>query len=471
MSTESQTSLGIVKLAGQLERCEISPVEIVQNYILRINQINSKLNAFVTISTDTALRAARIAEEEIRVGKYRGPLHGIPVAIKDIVDTSGIRTTYGSAIFRDNVPLRDATVVSRLKNAGAIILGKTNTHEFAFGVTTNNPHYGPTRNPWDLDRIPGGSSGGSAAAVAASLCCSAVGTDTGGSVRIPSAFCGTVGFKPTYGRISTAGVFPLAPGMDHVGPIASSVQDTAVMLQVLAGFDESDPRSLRTPVPDFSQEIDCSIEGARIVTSPDLIPDVMDPQVESAYERAISKIEKLGGEILEKKIETADQILACSSKILLAEAATQHAELLKTNSDKYGVVVLDRLRSGQRITTEEYTKALSEGEVIRQEIEGLFQDASFLLTPSVQILPPKIGEDTVTVGSERLDVNSCCVRFMRLANITGMPAVVLPYGFSVEGLPLSIQLMAPRLSEVKLLNLAHVLEKATPELRNQKPVL
>ena len=326
MSTEWQTSLGIVELAGQLERCEISPVDIVQNYISRINQINSKLNAFVTVSADAALRAARIAEEEIRVGKYRGPLHGIPVAIKDIVDTSGIRTTYGSAIFRDNVPLRDATVVSRLKNAGAIILGKTNTHEFAFGVTTNNPHYGPTRNPWDLDRIPGGSSGGSAAAVAASLCCSAVGTDTGGSVRIPSAFCGTVGFKPTYGRISTAGVFPLAPGMDHVGPIVSSVQDAAVMLQVLAGFDESDPRSLTDPVPDFSQEIDYSIEGTRIVTSPDLIPDVMDPQVESAYERAISKIEKLGGEILEKKIETADQILACSTMILLAEAATQHAD-------------------------------------------------------------------------------------------------------------------------------------------------
>ena len=465
------TFLGIVELAGQLERCEISPVEIVQNYLSRVNRINSKLNAFVTVSADVALRAARIAEEEIRAGKYRGPLHGIPVAIKDILDTSGIRTTYGSAVFRDNVPLRDATVVSRLKDAGAIILGKTNTHEFAFGVTTNNPHYGPTRNPWDLDRIPGGSSGGSAAAVAASLCCSAVGTDTGGSVRIPSAFCGTVGFKPTYGRISKAGVYPLATRLDHVGPIVSSVQDAAIMLQVLTGFDESDPHSLRAPVPDFSQEIDSSIEGTKIVTSPDLIPDVMDPQLESAYHRAISKIEKMGGEILEKKIETADQILPCSSKILLAEAAAQHSELMKTNSDKYGAVVLDRLRTAQRITTEEYTNALRESEVIRQEIEGLFQDANFLLTPSVQILPPKIGDDTVTVGSERLDVPSCCVRFMRLANITGMPAVVLPYGFSVEGLPLSIQLMAPRLGEVKLLNLAHVLEKATPELRNQKPIL
>lgn len=471
MSTEWHPSLRIAELAGLLERCEISPVEVVQNYISRINQINPKLNAFVTVSADAALWAARIAEEEIRAGKYRGPLHGIPVAIKDIVNTSGIRTTYGSAIFRDNVPLRDATVVSRLKKAGAIILGKTNTHEFAFGVTTNNPHYGPTRNPWDLDRIPGGSSGGSAAAVAASLCCSAVGTDTGGSIRIPSAFCGTVGFKPTYGRISTAGVFPLAPGLDHVGPIASSVQDAAIMLQALVGFDESDPRSLKDAVPDFSHEIDRSIEGTKIATSPSLIPNVMDPQLESAYESAISKIEKLGGEILEKKIGNTDQILACSTKILMSEAAAQHAELLKTNSDKYGVLVLNKLRSGQQITPEEYASALKESKVISQEFESLFQDADFLLTPSVQILPPKIGDDTVTVGSERLDVNSCCVRFMRLANITGMPAVVLPYGYSVEGLPLSIQLMSSRLSEVKLLNLAYVLEKATPELRNQKPVL
>jgi aspartyl-tRNA(Asn)/glutamyl-tRNA(Gln) amidotransferase subunit A len=471
LPTELHSSLGIVELAGLLARSEISPVEIVQDYISRIDHVNLKLNAFVTVSTDAALRAARIAEEEIRAGKYRGPLHGIPVAIKDIIDTSGIRTTYGSAIFRDNVPLRDATLASRLKDAGAIILGKTNTHEFAFGVTTNNPHYGPTRNPWDLDRIPGGSSGGSAAAVAASLCCSAVGTDTGGSIRIPSAFCGTVGFKPTYGRISTAGVYPLAPTMDHVGPITSSVQDAAIMLQISAGVDPSDPRSLTDPVPDFSREINCPIDGIRIITSPDLIPNLIDRQVESAYENAISKIEKLGGEILEKKIEIADQILPCSTTILLTEAATQHAELLRTNSDKYGVLVLNRLRTAQRITTEEYTKALRESEVIRQAIKELFQDADFLLTPSVQCLPPRINEDTVIVGSERLDVNSCCVRFMRLANITGMPAVVLPYGFSVEGLPLSIQLMGSKLSEVKLLNLAHVLEKATPELRNKKPDL
>ena len=464
-------SLGISQLAGRLEKGDISPVEIIEYCIDRINKINTKLNAFVTISAEAARRAAKTAEEEIRAGKYRGPLHGIPIGVKDIIDTSGIRTTYGSAIFRNNVPQRDATIVSRLNQAGAIILGKTNTAEFALGVTTNNLHYGTTRNPWATDRIPGGSSGGSAAAVAASLCAAALGTDTGGSIRIPSAFCGVVGLKPTYGRVSTAGVYPLAIGMDHVGSITSSVTDAAIMLQTLAGFDENDPRSLMTPVPDFSREIGNSIDGARIATSPDLIPEFMDPQVEAAYKDAVSRIEHLGGEIVERSLNTTALIEPTATKLLLAEAAAQHAELLKEHSDKYGANVIDRFRTGQKVTASEYIAALRDREVIRREIEILFQSADFLVTPSVQISAPRIGEEEVTVGSKRMDIRSCCVRFTMLGNITGIPAIALPYGYSVEGLPLSIQLMAPRLCDAKLLKLAYALEKATPELRNRIPSL
>lgn len=464
-------SLGIAQLADLLERGDISPVEVTEYCIDRIDKINTKLNAFVTISAEAARRSAKIAEDEIRAGRYRGPLHGIPIGVKDIIDTAGIRTTYGSAIFRDNVPQRDATIVSRLKQAGAIILGKTNTAEFALGVTTNNLHYGTTRNPWATDRIPGGSSGGSAAAVAASLCAAALGTDTGGSIRIPSAFCGVVGLKPTYGRVSTAGVYPLALGMDHVGFITSSVRDAAIMLQTLAGFDENDPRSLMTPVPDFSREIGNSIDEARIATSPDLIPEFMDPQVEAAYKDAVSRIEHLGGEIVERSLNTAGLIEPTATKLLSAEAATQHAELLKEHSDKYGANVIDRFRTGQKITTSEYIVALRNREVIRREIEILFQSADFLVTPSVQISAPRIGEEEVTVGSKRMDIRSCCVRFTMLGNITGIPAIALPYGYSVEGLPLSIQLMAPRVCEDKLLKLAYALEKATPELRNRIPSL
>jgi len=463
--------LRITDLANKLKTLEISPVRIVEGCLSRIEQINPKLNAFVTTATNSALHDAKVAEDEIRAGKYRGPLHGIPVGIKDIVDTSNIKTTYGSAIYQNHVPTNDATIVYRLKEAGAIILGKTNTHEFAFGITTNNMHYGPTRNPWDPSRIPGGSSGGSAAAVAASLCSAAIGTDTGGSIRIPSAFCGVVGLKPTYGRVSTSGVFPLATGMDHVGTIASTVKDNAIMLQTIAGFDDSDPRSLMIPVPNFSQGLDEPIDDMTIATSPNLIPEVMDPQVLSAYQSAISKVEDLGARILERDLKGTESILPTSTKLLTAEAAAQHAELLTKYSDKYDPKLVERFKSGQKVTTSEYIQALRKSELIRRALETLFNDAELLITPSVQILPPKIDQEIVTIGSEHTDMNSCCVRFSRLANITGTPALAMPYGYSTDGLPLSIQLMAPRLHETKLLRFAYALEKATPELRNREPLI
>jgi aspartyl-tRNA(Asn)/glutamyl-tRNA(Gln) amidotransferase subunit A len=305
--------------------------------------------------------------------------------------------------------------------------------------------------------------------VAASLCSAAVGTDTGGSIRIPSAFCGVVGLKPTYGRISTSGVFPLATGMDHVGTIASSVTDNAIMLQALAGFDESDPRSLMTPVPNFTQGIDETIEGSTIATCPNLIPEVIDAQVLSAYQDAILKVERLGAKILERDLKAAEFIQPASTTLLLAEAAAQHSELLMKHPEKYGAKLVDRFKLGQKVTTAEYIHALRHSEVVRRSIETLFNDADILITPSVQILPPRIGEEVVTVGSEQMDMNSGCVRFARLANITRIPAIAIPYGYSAEGLPLSIQLMAPRLHEAKLLRAASAIEKATPELRNRKP--
>ncbi len=230
------TRLSITEVSEQIKMGELSSVELVESSLANINQYNDKLNAFITIP-DNILKAAKDADTELKAGKYRGPLHGIPIGIKDLIDTEGILTTYGSILYKDNIPNQDATVITRLKEAGAILLGKTNTHEFALGVTTDNEHYGATKNPWDLDRVPGGSSGGSAAATAAHLCFASLGSDTGGSVRIPAAFCGLVGLKPTYGRISLNGVYPLATSLDHVGPLTRTVFDAAILLQAMAGFD------------------------------------------------------------------------------------------------------------------------------------------------------------------------------------------------------------------------------------------
>ncbi|MFQ6125711.1 MAG: amidase [Candidatus Heimdallarchaeota archaeon] len=464
--------LSIAKISEQIKTGEISPVELVEQLLARIEQLNIKLNTFVTIDFDRVKQAAKKAEKEIRVGKYRGPLHGIPIGIKDLIDTAGIVTTYGSAIYRNNIPNKDAMVVKRLKRAGAIPFFKTNTHEFALGITTNNLHFGPTRNPWNFDLIPGGSSGGSAAATAAHLCFAALGSDTGGSIRIPAAFCGLVGLKPTYGRVSLQGVFPLATSLDHVGPITKTVEDAAILLQVLAGFDEDDPRSLMAPVPNYRDGFaDATIEGVQFAISKDLNPTPLDSEVERAFKTAISKIERLGGEILDVRLASANMIEDASSTILLAEAAVQHTELLAKYSDRYGANVIERFRAGQNIRIDEYIRAIRTREVILRECETLFQKVDFLMSPPTQIRPSKIGEKTVIINSTKINVISGCTHFTRLGNITGIPTIVLPCGYSNDNLPLSIQFMAPKLGEPALLKMAYAFEKATPELRNKSPPL
>ena len=454
------TLLSISEASKLIEAGELSPVDLVELQLNKIERLGGKLNAFITVVPELAKKAAKEAEMEIRAGRYRGPLHGIPIGIKDIIDTRGIVTTIGSSIFRDNVPDRDATVVKRLTEAGAVLIGKTNTHEFALGVTTNNLHYGATRNPWDLERVPGGSSGGSAAATAANLCFAALGSDTGGSVRIPSAFCGIVGLKPTYGRVSLNGVFPLATSLDHVGPLTRTVEDAAILLQEMAGFDEDDPRSLQAPVPNYRDTLfDASVEGLKIAVSEDIDQIPVDPDILKAFRAMISKIEKLGGEIIEAKLTSAKTSEEVSSIILLAEAASQHAELLAKHSDQYGRNVIDRFRAGQKIQTEAYIKASRNREVITREFELLFQKYDFYLTPTAQILPPKIGQQIVMVDSTEVNVVLGCTQFTRLANLTGMPAIALPCGFSTDSLPLSIQFMAPKLCESELLKLAYALEQ------------
>jgi len=469
--SEDPIFLSIAEVSERVRAGDISPVDLVEWSLDRIERVDEKLNAFVTVVPERARQAARRAEAEIRSGEYRGPLHGIPIGIKDIIDTEGIVTTQGSIIFKENIPERDAVVVARLKEAGAIILGKTNTHEFAFGVTTNNPHYGPTRNPWNLDLIPGGSSGGSAAATAAHLCFAALGSDTGGSVRIPAAFCGLIGLKPTYGRVSLHGVFPLATGFDHVGPITRTAPDAAILLRYMAGFDEGDPRSLMTPVPNYHDELaESTVEGARIGVPGELTQISLDTEIREALRAAVSTIEGLGGEIIEMRLKSADRIESVTAPLVLAEAAVQHAELLARHPEKYGSDVRVRLRNGQ-ISVGEYVRGLRSREEIIREVEMIFEEVDFLLTPTVQIRPPGIGQETVILDSEELSVISGCTQFTRLANLTGMPAVAVPFGYGSDSIPLSVMFMAPRLCETELLRLATALEEATPNLRNRVPPL
>ncbi len=456
------TLLSISDTSKLIEARELSPVDLVEIQLQKIEQLNETINAYITIIPEVARKAAKEAELEIQAGKYRGPLHGIPIGIKDIINTAGIVTTIGSSIFKDNIPSQDAAVVKRLIKAGAVLIGKTNTHEFALGVTTNNEHYGATRNPWDIERIPGGSSGGSAAATAAHLCFAALGSDTGGSVRIPAAFCGLVGLKPTYGRVSLQGVFPLATSLDHVGPLTRTVEDAAIVLQEMAGFDIDDPRSLHAPVPNYRDALtDASIEGLKIAVSEDVDEIPVDSSIKTAFRSTISKIEKLGGEIEEVRLTSTKTSERVSSTILLAEAATHHAELLAKHSDQYGTNVIDRFKIGQTIQTDAYIKASRNREVITREFEQLFHRIDFYLAPTVQILPPKIGQELVKVDSIEVNVVSGCTQFTRLGNLTGMPVIALPCGFNADSLPQSIQFMAPKLGEPELLKLAYALEQAS----------
>ncbi len=445
-------------------------MEIVESCIEEIERINPKINAYVTLDKQGAIKAAKTADKEIKSGKHRKPLHGIPIGIKDIIDTQGVRTTSGSAIYKEYIPKRNATVINLLKKAGAVIIGKTNTHEFAFGVTTSNPHYGPTLNPWNTSLVPGGSSGGSAAAVAANLCYAALGSDTGGSIRIPAAFCGTVGLKPTYGRVSLHGVFPLATTFDHVGPLTRTVKDAAIMLENLRGFDEKDPTTQKTPLIQYSSSLqESDICETKIGITPETLALPLDPEIRTSYQEAVRTFEKLGAEIIEVKIASNDEIRGVALPILSAEAAYEHSYLLEKHQEKYGSDVLARIQNGLAITIKQYIKARRKRKRIIREMDLLFEEIDLFLTPSVQIKAPTIGEETVSIGNKEINIVNGCTNFTRLANITGFPAIVLPSGYSNDGLPLSIQLMATYNGEKELLEVAHTYEEATPELRNRKP--
>ena len=347
------TELTITEAAEMIERRELSPVELTESHLTRIERVDPQLNCFITLTAQLALDEARRAEEIIGQGTYLGPLHGIPLAVKDLYETAGVRTTAGSTFFADYVPEGDCIAVQKLKTAGAINLGKLNMHEIALGVTNNNPHYGACRNPWQLARAPGGSSGGSGAALAAGLCMGSLGTDTGGSIRIPASLCGVVGFKPTYGRVSTRGVIPLSWNLDHAGPMARGVRDAALLLQAIAGYDPEDPYSVDLPVEDTIGGLADGVRGWRVALAVDDFFQRADDDVLEATDEAAKTFASLGAQVSEVEVADGRTAALANGLMTTSDAATFHHEWLETQPEGFGADVLQRLQTGAGFSSTE----------------------------------------------------------------------------------------------------------------------
>jgi aspartyl-tRNA(Asn)/glutamyl-tRNA(Gln) amidotransferase subunit A len=443
----------IVELGPRLRRREVSPVELTRACLDRIEKLNPALNAFITVTAESALAEARTAEIEISRGEWRGPLHGIPVAVKDLIDTAGTRTTAASALFEHRVPAEDAEVVRRLRQAGAVLLGKNNLHEFAYGGSSLVGFFGDIHNPWNTAHIAGGSSGGSAAAVAAGLCYAAVGTDTAGSIREPAALCGCVGIKPTYGRVSARGVIPLAWSLDHVGPLAATVADAAVVLQGIAGYDALDVGSVNVPASDYSGMID-QAKALRVGVPRGYFFDELDDEVRVAVEQALAVIGTLVAEVRDVSIE-----VPADRTVQAAESYAYHAADVARTPELYQPETLRRLRSGADISAAEYILRHRELKEERRRAHDFFAEVDLLITPTMPIPAPAIAglkKDPDALRPAELKL----LRNTRPFNVWGLPAVSVPCGFTKSGLPIGLQIAGPHWREDLVLRLAHGYEQA-----------
>ena len=454
-------TLTLEELSSLLRDKRVSPVEVARAYLERIDALDETLNAYITVTREQALADARRCEEEILRGEYRGPLHGVPVALKDLYDTAGVRTTAASKIYAQRVPDEDATSVTRLRAAGTVLIGKTNLHEFAYGVTTESSYFGPTRNPWDLERVPGGSSGGSGAAVAAGLCTAATGSDTGGSIRIPAALCGIVGLKPTYGRISCHGLLPLSWTLDHPGPMTRTVYGAAVMLSAMAGYDPRDPASADVPVHDYITGLRDGVAGLRIGVDPQWALSGIHDEVRAAFQEVLAVLKHLGAEIVEVSVPRVGEGMEAALTILMAEATGIHEEFLRTRPDDYQPDVRARLEKGFAVRGSDYGRARRSGELLRCDFAILFQKVDLFATPMCGIPAPRLGQQEVAVDGEAVPVMAPLTRYTRVFNLTGLPAISVPCGFSSEGLPIGLQLVGRAWDEATVLRAAYAYETAT----------
>jgi aspartyl-tRNA(Asn)/glutamyl-tRNA(Gln) amidotransferase subunit A len=447
----------IREAAEGLRARRVSAVELATAALSSIDRHNPDLRAFITVTAEQALSQARQADRELAQGRDRGPFHGIPVAFKDLFATRGVRTTAGSKVYENYLPEIDATVVEKLLAAGAVPLGKLNMHELAYGITSANPHFGAVSNPWNRQHSPGGSSGGSGAAVAAEMVFMAMGTDTGGSIRIPASFCGTVGLKPTYGRVSRFGVLPLGYSLDHMGPLGRSVRDAALALNVIAGHDPLDPTSSRRPVVDYVPGPDCTIGRVRIGVPDSFFFDRLDGEVEAAVRGGLARAESLGAEIRPVRLPDMEALNAIARIILLSEASAV-AEPYPQDRSLYGADVRALLDQGRLVPATDYINAQRLRRRIRREFDRVWKEVDCLITPATPIPAPRIGDTTVRLGGREEDVRLAATRLVRPVNALGYPALSLPCGLSAAGLPVGMQIIGPAFEEALVLRVGAALE-------------
>jgi aspartyl-tRNA(Asn)/glutamyl-tRNA(Gln) amidotransferase subunit A len=440
---------------------KISVRELVEACSGQIERLNSKLNAFITvIPSDDAIKA-QSPESNASSSKT---LHGIPIAIKDLFDMAGLRTTIGSKFFADHIAKDDAFVVEKLKQAGAILMGKTNTHEIALGITGNNPHYGTARNPWDTTRIPGGSSSGSAIAVATGMALGALGSDTGGSIRIPASLCGVVGFKPTFGRVSLRGVFPLSWNLDHVGPFAKCVRDIALMMQVMAVHDPLDPASVKMLTGDYLLHLKDDVRARKIALGVGDFIETSDDEVLEAVREAANVFKSLGCNVEEVDVSWLQEAALANKIMTQSDGATVHRDRLKEHPEMFGDDIRRRLEDGAKTPLTDYILARRTQAEVRKRLEGFFERYDFLILPTTPIAAPTIeGHDAVEQAAR-------LTRFTAPFNLSGLPALSLPCGFTREGLPIGLQIVSRAWGESKVLNIGHAFEQTT-EWHKRMPVL
>jgi aspartyl-tRNA(Asn)/glutamyl-tRNA(Gln) amidotransferase subunit A len=443
------------QLSPLLQRKEVSPLEITRICLDRIETLNPALNAFITVTADSALVEARRAEVEIGRGEWRGPLHGVPVAIKDLINTAAVRTTAASALNANHIPTEDAEVVRRLREAGAVIVGKNNLHEFAYGGSSLISHFGAVHNPWAVNHIAGGSSGGSAAAVASGLCYAAIGTDTAGSIREPAALCGCVGLKPTYGRVSARGVIPLSWSLDHVGPLTATVADAAIVLQAIAGYDRAETTTADVSVTNYVSACQESARSLRVGTLRSYFCDDLDPEVAAAFEQVVAVVKTLVAELKDVRLDVpTDRTLQA------AESYAYHAESVSKTPELYQPETLRRIRSGATVSAADYIRHRRELDEARREIRDAFAAVDLFIAPTMPIPAPKIDDLRANPDALR-PAELKLLRNTRPFNVWGLPAISIPCGFTRAGLPIGLHIAGPPWREDLVLRLANAYEDAT----------
>jgi aspartyl-tRNA(Asn)/glutamyl-tRNA(Gln) amidotransferase subunit A len=459
--------LPLIEIAEKIRTREVSPVEVTQSALARLAEVEPVLTAFVTTTPELALEQAKSAEKEIGAGNYRGPLHGIPLGVKDLYDTAGIRTTSSSEQRANRVPDADSASVAKLYAAGMVLIGKTHTHEFAYGATTPT-----TGNPWAPDRTPGGSSGGSGAAVGAGVVHVALGSDTGGSIRIPAALCGTVGLKPTFGRASRVGVASLSWSLDHVGPLTRNVTDAALVMAAMSGYDRRDPGTVDIPVPDMVSGIGAGVAGKKIGIPTNYYTDQVDPEAMAAAAAAAAKLEELGAELVEVTIPLAEHIIPAEWAIMMPEASAYHQDSLRTSPEKFTDETRILLETGAAVLATDYINGLRLRTQIQAAWQQLFSSIDVLLAPTLVGAATLRSDPFLRWPDGTVEPSTAgYVRFSAPANVTGLPSLSVPAAFTSDGLPLGVQIIGKPFAEPEVLQVGYALEQSTDVVGRIAPVL